>query len=229
MGKRTKFDWRTYVQELPDYPLLSQKWEKDFVHITCDSILEGEIGRVLEVGCSNGRWLRWFNREFGFKVWGLDKEELALEVQDGVIKFTIGNALHIPYKDGVFDAVFSLGLVEHFSKNDKYKILEEQQRVLREGGYLICQVPLLSFFSLDYVYVKFFYDLRRGTKHFRTTKGELTDYFRKLGLRILFSGFTGCLLEGNIFDQLCTANMFKRLFASEILIIGKKSQGLLNP
>jgi ubiquinone/menaquinone biosynthesis C-methylase UbiE len=225
MGKRTKFDWRTYVKQLPDYPLLTQKWEKDFVHITCDNIHEGEIDRVLEVGCSNGRWLRWFNREFGCKVWGLDKEELVLEVQDDVIKFTIGNALHIPYKAGVFDTVFSLGLVEHFSEKDKYQILKEQQRVLREGGYLICQVPLLSFFSLDYVYVKFFYDLRRGTKHFRTTKRELKDYFRKLGLRIIFSGFTGSLLEMNIVKQLSKLNIFNRLFASEILIIGKKYEG----
>jgi len=225
MGNRAKFDWRTYAKQLPDYPLLGQKWEKDFVHITCDNIPEGEIGRVLEVGCSNGRWLRWFNREFGCKVWGLDKEELALEVQDGVIKFTIGNALHIPYKDGVFDAVFSLGLVEHFSEKDKYQILKEQQRVLRRGGYLICQAPLLSFFSLDYLYVKVFYDLRKGTKHFRTTKGELKDYFRKLDLRIIFSGFTGSLLEMNIVKQLSKLNIFNRLFASEILIIGKKFDG----
>ncbi|MFX0195640.1 MAG: class I SAM-dependent methyltransferase [Candidatus Hodarchaeota archaeon] len=222
MGNRKKFDWRIYVKQLPDYPLLSQKWERDFVHIICDNIEEGGISRVLEVGCSNGRWLRWFNREFGCKVWGLDKEELALEVQDGVIKFTIGNALHIPYKDGVFDTVFSLGLVEHFSEKDKYQILKEQQRVLREGGYLICQVPLLSFFSLDYVYVKFFYDLRRGTKHFKTTKRELKDYFRKLGLRIIFSGFSGSLLEMNIVKKLSKLNFFNRLFASEILIIGKK-------
>ena len=222
MGKGTKFDWKTYVRELSDYPPLTQKWECDFVHITSENIPEEEIGRVLEVGCSNGRWLRWFNREYGCEVWGVDKEELGLEGNGDFIKFTIGNALNIPYRDNFFDAVFSLGLVEHFSRKDKYQILKEQQRVLRGGGYLICQTPLLSFFSLDYLYVKYFYDFRKGTKHFKTAKRELTYYFRKLGLKIIFSGFTGSLLEMNIFKQLSKLNIFNRLFASEILIIGRK-------
>ncbi len=225
MVKGTKFEWKTYVRELSDYPALTQKWEQDFVHITCDNIREEEIGRVLEVGCSNGRWLRWFNKEYGCEVWGLDKEELGLVGSGGVIKFTIGNALSTPYKDGVFDAVFSLGLVEHFSKRDKCRILKEQERVLRKGGYLICQVPHLSFFSLDYFYVKYFYDFRKGTKHFRTTKRELTAYFRKLGLRIIFSGFTGCVGEMNLFKQLRKLDVFNRLLAGEIVIIGKKIKG----
>jgi ubiquinone/menaquinone biosynthesis C-methylase UbiE len=223
MEKRRKFQWETYIRGLPDFPLLTQKWEQDFVRAICKSIPRQEIGNVLEVGCSNGRWLRWFSGEYGCEVWGVDNEASVRDWGGSVVKLTNGDALNLPFKDEAFDVVISMGLVEHFSEKDKYKILEEQQRVLKDGGHLICQAPLLSYFSLNHLYVKWFYDYRKGTKHFKTTKRELENYYQKMGLKTIFSGLTGCLFESNPLKKLSRFDTFGFLFATEILIIGRKN------
>jgi len=222
MNNKKSFDWKTYIKELPDSPLLIQKWEQEFIQMVSEKITEGKINRILEVGCSNGRWLRWFKEKYHCEVWGIDKEEVGIRDDMGLVKFAIGDALTMPYKNNLFDVVLSLGLIEHFTKKEKYQILREQNRVLRDGGYLICQAPLLSFFSFNFFYMKYFYDYRKGTKHFRTTKGELKNYLRNLGLKIIFDGFTGSLLELSPYKKMFTFSSIKCLFATEVLIICKK-------
>jgi hypothetical protein len=56
-----EFDWTQHITQMTDLPLSSSQWEKDMVSQITDKISKGEIKRVLEVGCSNGRWLRWLD------------------------------------------------------------------------------------------------------------------------------------------------------------------------
>ena len=222
MRDKKKFEWATYIEELPDFPLLIQDWEQQFVGIIFEKIPVQEMSKVLEVGCSNGRWLRWFHRTYNCEVWGLDKERAGSEGSGDVIRFTMGDALNMPYRDNSFDVVFSMGLVEHFSKKVRYQILREQRRVLKEGGHLICQAPLLNLFSVNFFYVRYAYDYKKGTKHYRTTRRELKGYLRNLGLEIVFSGSTGCLFELSFLKQLSRLALFSNLFATEILVIAEK-------
>ncbi len=175
---------------------------------------------MLEVGCSNGRWLKWFNEEYRCKVYGVDLDSSGFAPND-VVDFQIGDALNLPHRDEYFDVVFSLGLIEHFKKNDKYRILKEQKRVLKRGGYLICQVPLLSF-SLNFLYVKIFYDFKKGFKHFRTTENELKKYFQKLNFDFITMKHLGCILSGSFWQQAAKYKLFKKILATEILIIARK-------
>ena len=46
-----------------------------------------------------------------------------------------GNALQLPFDEGNFDIVFSIGLLEHF--DDINKPISEQIRVLSNGGLWI--------------------------------------------------------------------------------------------
>ena len=224
MAKHREFKWQSYVKELTDSPPFSSQWEHDFARIVCANLDPETVGEVLEVGCSNGRWLRWFSGEYRCRNWGLDRNSEGLESGgDSGFLFTVGDALSLPHQDMVFDVVFSLGLVEHFQPSEKYRLLAEQQRVLKPGGYLICQVPLLSTFSLNYLYVKWAYDWRKGTVHFKTTRREFEGVFRKLGLTLVFSGLTGCLFDTARRMNLHRTELLKRLFATEILIIGRKS------
>jgi SAM-dependent methyltransferase len=50
-----------------------------------------------------------------------------------------GDTLHLPFADGTYDAVFSQGLLEHFS--DPLSIVREQSRVVKPGGVLLIDVP----------------------------------------------------------------------------------------
>lgn len=213
-----KYKWESYIKDLPDSPLIKETWEKDFVQAVFKNISKAD--KVLEVGCSNGRWLRWFHKQYRSDVYGVDNDSAGFK-QDNIIKFKLGNAKQLSYEDESFDLVFSMGLVEHFNKKDKLQILKEQIRVLKKGGYLICQAPLLSL-SLNYIYMKIAYDLRKGTKHLRTTKRELNNYLKELNLKILFSQPTGCLRETTLFKKIRRIRIFNKLFATEILIIGQK-------
>lgn len=48
----------------------------------------------------------------------------------------------LPFKDGVFDAVFSLAVLEHVK--DPFQCAKEIVRVLKPGGELMCCVPFLQ-------------------------------------------------------------------------------------
>jgi ubiquinone/menaquinone biosynthesis C-methylase UbiE len=106
-----------------------------------------ESKSILEVGCGRGATLLDLASR-GANVVGLDYSEEALaqcrELQSlnavsGRATFVGGDARKMPFPERSFDFVFSVGLIEHFQ--EPAGILLEQYRVLREGGYLLVQVP----------------------------------------------------------------------------------------
>ncbi len=53
-------------------------------------------------------------------------------------EFVLGDALSLPFGDRQFDAVTSIGLLEHFEEPEK--ALDEQWRMLKPGGWLLCYI-----------------------------------------------------------------------------------------
>lgn len=213
--------WKEYIDKLPDFPSGAAAWEDEFIFSVSHILPKGEIKNALEVGCSNGRFLKWLRSIYGCELYGLDSEPSGFS-KGGLIEFSVGDARKLPYPDNTFDLVLSLGLLEHFKKSaDKTIVLREQARVLKKGGYLVCQVPILSL-SLNYIYTKVFYDLRKGTRHFRLTERELRKYFSGLGLEIKLLKHVGYLLESGLFAALRKKDFLKRHLATEILVIAKK-------
>lgn len=231
MFHKKELNWKRHIQTLNEFPTFTQKWEREFAKAVFQHVPKKGMRKILEVGCSNGRWLRWFQKEYGSLVYGIDNDPTGFKKKD-VVEFILGDARTLPYQNEFFDIVFSTGLIEHFPKKEKYRILKEQARVLRKGGFLICQVPLLSF-SLNFLYMKYVYDWKAGYFHYRTTERELRNYFRSLGLPVLFLGRLGKLLlfrsrlrkfyESEVSRTVSQYPFLKRLLATEILIIGKKN------
>jgi ubiquinone/menaquinone biosynthesis C-methylase UbiE len=99
--------------------------------------------RILEVGAGSGRdSLDLMQR--GAEVWVVDYTPSALRLigrQPGGERLVrvCGDAFHLPFRDGSFDAVFHQGLLEHF--RDPARLLAENARVLRCGGRLLVDVP----------------------------------------------------------------------------------------
>jgi len=213
MKRKEQFNWTDYVTKLTDFPSLSSQWEKDMVSEITDKISKGEIKRVLEVGCSNGRWLRWFCKEYNCEGYGVDNNASGFKRRD--MNFMLGDAFKLPYRDNVFDAIFSKGFIEHFKKPQDFLLLKEQVRVLKNKGYLICEVPNLAV-SLEYVYVKYFYDFKQGYKHFIKTHIQMMRYFKKLNLQIISSKFFGWF-----FERFNVRQLFNCSFTSqEYMVIG---------
>jgi SAM-dependent methyltransferase len=65
-----------------------------------------------------------------------------LEIKDYLTTDVLGVGEHLPFRDGSFDAVLSIAVLEHV--RDPFKCAKEIVRVLKPGGRLICAVPFLQ-------------------------------------------------------------------------------------
>lgn len=112
------------------------RWLKDSLH---------PKSLVLEAGCGSGVVAAWLSQH-GHHVVGLD---FALSTLKGTKRQAptlclIGADLELlPIAPGCFDAVVSLGAVEHIPEGPA-TALKEHRRVLKDGGQLLISVPRLS-------------------------------------------------------------------------------------
>lgn len=103
--------------------------------------------KVLEVGAGTGRDSAELAR-LGANVYVLDFAENSLKIVDALrakdnlyenLKLVRGDAFKSPFADCSFDLVFHQGLAEHFK--DSLPLLKENFRILKHGGYCLCDVP----------------------------------------------------------------------------------------
>jgi SAM-dependent methyltransferase len=104
-------------------------------------------GRILEAGCGIGRWVVWLRRK-GYQVVGMDFSEEALHrVERHVPETPVARAdlFAIPAAAATFDAILSLGVVEH-AVGGPQPALQELRRVLKPDGLLLLSVPFNNLF-----------------------------------------------------------------------------------
>lgn len=116
--------------------------------------------RCLDIGCSAGINTNFLAGQVGDSI-GIDIDEPA--VKTGYFRkksnsdFVIGDAIHLPFKDGVYDIVICNHVYEHVPDADA--LMEEIFRILKPDGFCyfsagnrFCimephyQLPLLSWF-----------------------------------------------------------------------------------
>jgi ubiquinone/menaquinone biosynthesis C-methylase UbiE len=96
---------------------------------------------ILEIGCGRGAGARLLQEEFrpaalhafdlDYRMIRLARKYLQGEPQDRIALY-VGDALRLPYRDCVMDAVFGFGVLHHLP--DWRGGLKEIARVLRPGG-----------------------------------------------------------------------------------------------
>jgi SAM-dependent methyltransferase len=100
--------------------------------------------RILEIGAGSGRDTAQLH-ELGARAVALDAAPEALSLiaraHPGLRGRAIvgGDAMHLPFADGAFDAIFHQGVLEHFG--NPHAFLVENFRVTRPGGLLVADVP----------------------------------------------------------------------------------------
>lgn len=108
-----------------------------------ESLRLGPEDRVLDVGCGTGESTRRLLSERR-SVHGLDLtagqvETAARKSQLESASFAIGDAMTLPYRSDTFDAVTSVGSVQHLP--DVGAALSELHRVTKPGGTLFLVGP----------------------------------------------------------------------------------------
>ena len=97
--------------------------------------------RVLEVGCGRGSMSAYF-ADNNYECTLIDLSPKVINTAKQIFKhhgldakFDVGDALNLPYENGSFDIVVSIGLLEHFENIER--VVSEQVRVLDSGGLFL--------------------------------------------------------------------------------------------
>ena len=96
-------------------------------------------GRLLEVGCGNGKMLRLM-RELGWQVEGAEFDPVCKKmVEMQGITCSLGDIRDQRYPSSSFNAIFTGNVIEHVV--DPIGFVAECSRVLKTGGYFVVITP----------------------------------------------------------------------------------------
>jgi len=115
-------------------------------------------GKVLDIGCGNGRFLSTM-RKFGWQTYGVEKSPKASKYARDELHLDVktGELLDCKYKDSSFDAVTMWHSLEHLY--DPLYTLKEIGRILNNNGLLVVAVPNIDSFVAK-VFKTYWYGLQ---------------------------------------------------------------------
>ena len=143
MSEKEKIDASFYDEKY--YEKKGYTLEKQYATF---SELAGHLKRrfnpksVLDVGCSIGVLVKAF-RDLGMDAYGVDYSEYALSHAPEDVKARLKRVAvdkeKLPFKDGSFDLVTMLELLEHLQ--DHRHLIGEVSRVMKKGGTVFVTTP----------------------------------------------------------------------------------------
>ncbi len=148
----------------------------------------GEGRRLLDVGCSWGRWSIAAAR-LGYEVIGLDPSLGAVMAARRVARqlglpnrYVVADARHVPLPDSRVDVTYSYSVLQHFSPEDVALAVAEMGRVLTPGG--LARVQMAARWGVRCLY-------HQARRSFRDARGFEVRYWTLGALRSLFRRHVG--------------------------------------
>lgn len=170
----------------------------------------GENRTFLDIGCSWGRWSIAAAKK-GYRTVGIDPSLGAVLVASQVSRqlgldcqFIVGDARHLPFASGSLETIFSYSVLQHFSKEDARRAIEEIGRVTKALGTALVQMP--NAYGLRSLY-HLIWRIHRRPKDFEVrywTPSELRKTFEdRIGpAEIFVDGFFGLGVQPSDIDLL---------------------------
>jgi len=133
-----------WAQELYDLEV-AHPLDKQFAGVDLASYCTGAV--MLDIGCYiGGRTVRWLEKYQGKMIYGVDVDPRYAPVanrfarQKGAnAQFQVGFGEHLEFADEFFDVIITKDTFEHV--RDLSLVLQQCQRVLKKGGYMIVSFP----------------------------------------------------------------------------------------
>ena len=111
----------------------SKHWEYTYA-LRKSGLLRHAGGRVLDAGCGQSAFTAYLAGR-GVRVYGTDLRLSAVDqLRPHGVRVSAGNLRALPYRDGAFDQVFCISVLEH--TDDPLACFDELWRVTRVGGTL---------------------------------------------------------------------------------------------
>ena len=137
-----------YYQSLKIDPFQKYWHSKRFIEVT--KVLERVDGEVLDIGCADGMFSKVIlDGTHAKKLIGIDVLKTSITwakkhwKNNKSMKFELGDAHKLNFKNGTFSAVFAMEVLEHV--HDPVEVFKEIKRILKKGGYAVFLVPSDSF------------------------------------------------------------------------------------
>jgi len=154
--------------------------------------------RVLEVGCNHGANLRHLAQFLDpQEIWGADINKGALEQARDLspeISFVMASGFDLPFRDGYFDLVFTVGVLIHQPPHDLPPFMTELARC--SSRYVL---------AVEYVDTTFVEIPYRGFDE-ALYRGPYGEAYRKMGMMLMETGKLG---KDSGFDD-CTYWVLKK-------------------
>jgi len=176
------------------------KYDEIFRHYDLGTKLKYVTGRCLECGCGMGHFVKFFI-DCGRECWGVDSSIESVKTakkHNPLAGICLADVSAMPYDDGFFDSIISLGVIEHTSKPEL--LVNEMRRCLKIGGILYITVPnrwhiynlqqkwmkLRGTYTIDYCEL---YSKARLAKLLKDCGFELVEYIPRSDLATYMMGY----------------------------------------
>lgn len=144
--------------------------------------------RLLDIGCSWGRWSLAAEAR-GYEAVGIDPSLGAVMAARRVARhlgapnrYLVGDARHLPFPPRSFDVIYSYSVLQHMPPSDVAQSVGEMGRVLRVGGSAKVQMPTALGVRCLY---------HQARRAFRNAAGFEVRYWTIPGLIRLFTRHIG--------------------------------------
>lgn len=205
---------------------MANKYKLNLSKYSTHNIIKNNIGLnniVLDIGCNEG--YMGMVADMSNKFFGLDNNKknilLARKVYKGAVFYDLNNLSNLPWKIE-FDLIIFADVLEHVL-NPEEVLKFFVNKYLKENGYVIISLPNIANWQvrLKLLIGKFDYTdtgiLDKSHLHFFTF--DTAKEFVINNRLVIVKEFSGSSIFGYIIN---TFPFFKRLFATDIILICKK-------